>query len=114
MREPNGPDFHDEARAMRNLSSVSDTRIVTSSDLQTAPASLTYTWELEGNGTWAAYKDALTKEFQKRPQFRAADTDDGSLVFVQTLPGDVCTLRAEELQPGPPLKVRITFKGRAD
>lgn len=66
------------------------------------PVSLTYAWELEGNVTWSAYKDALSKEFAKRPEFHPAKTDDGSLVFVRTLPGDIYTLRAESVPPGPP------------
>jgi len=99
---------------MRNLSTVSDTHIVSSSGVETAPASLTYAWELEGSVTWSAYKDALTKEFQKRPEFHPAKTDDGALVFVRTLPGDIYMLRAEMRAAGPPLKVRITFKGSAD
>lgn len=99
---------------MRNLSAVADTRIVSSSDVEKAPASLTYTWELEGNLTWIAYKEALSKEIAKRPAYHPAKTDDGSLVFVRTLPGDIYTLRAAMLAPGPPLQVRLAFKGSAD
>lgn len=111
---PSGPDFHAEARAMRSLTSVAGTHIVSSSDVESGPASLSYTWELEGNVTWDAYKDALMKAFENRPHFQARKNGDGSLSFARMLPGDLHTLHAEALVPGPPLRVRVTFRGSAD
>ncbi len=111
---PGEPDLDAEARTLRSLSTVAGTRVVGPADRRTTPASLIYTWELEGDGEWHAYRESLRTSFARRPEFRPTATDGGSVVYSRTLPGDLHTVRAEAISAGPPLRVRITFQSSAD
>ncbi len=112
---PRDPDLDAEARAILTLSTVAGTRVVGASNRRTTPASLIYTWELESDGTWSAYRDSLERSFAQRPEFQRMErTDAGSAVFSRTLPGDMHTVRAETISTGPPLRIRLTFRSSVD
>lgn len=111
---PGEPDLDAEARAIHSLSTVTGTRVIGTTDRRTTPASVIYTWELEVDREWHAYRESLGKSFAARPEFRPHEGSGGSVVYARMMPGDMQTVRAEPISAGPPLKIRITFQSTAD
>lgn len=63
-------------------------------------------WVLETAQDWEAYRRWVAGRLAG---YERTASSAGESTFIRALTGDVHSLRIERIQPGPPLRVRITF-----
>jgi hypothetical protein len=88
-----------------------DAREIAFSGLKRDPSRVVATWELETGTGWESYRHKIASQLV---DFEAKPTSPSEIVFTKVLPGDIHALRIEQVQSGPPLRVRAIFEAHPD
>jgi hypothetical protein len=70
------------------------------------------TWHFQLETSSAEYRAWLRVRLQ--PDFKLVHEDAQQLLFGKKSVGDAYSLRVEEVEPGPPVRIRVTLDARAD
>jgi hypothetical protein len=70
------------------------------------------TWQFQLDTSSAEYRAWLRPRLQS--DFKLAHEDAQQLSFGKRSVGDAYSLRVEEVEPGPPVRIRVTLEARAD
>jgi hypothetical protein len=73
--------------------------------------SVATSWELESGVTWASYCASFEEALP--PGYGSASARNGAVGFVKHLAGDTFYTEIALVANGPPLRVRVTFRGLA-
>jgi len=83
------------------------------SQVERTKVSARVSWEIRAKSSWAAYRAWLAARLGGENGFHTKSENASQVVFSRALPADVHSLNVELLEPGPPIRVRVTFEAAA-
>jgi hypothetical protein len=104
--------LEEEVERLRSWTLVPGARLLSNAPLRRGQWSAETTWEIEVNQSWPVYRAAL--ERSAPVSYRIGPVSDGRVSYRKTLASDTWQVDVSLLTPGPPLRVRLTFTGRAE
>lgn len=101
-----------EIERLRAWSLVAGARVVSSGPVRKGSWSVETTWEIEVDQAWLAYRSALERAAPAGYAPTGTATEN-ALRLVKPVGDDRWHVDVVVVSPGPPLRVRVTFAGRA-